>query len=294
MKRLKKPEDTMEISFNACFEGMDTRRARELFEPCLPELIRLEDEYNELGRSSNFHLVDQPVKSSFDNPIIIEKAEKNDFINLYTYYFVKKTPGRRVYNRIKLIGNKRCAFCGGIGHVKNLDHFLPKAFYPQLSILPTNLVPTCLDCNLDAKGSSFSLLEDQQVIHPYLDDDCFFDEQWIKAELRVSDYLYLDFHAEPPDHWTEVAKARAIYHFETFGLSEKYRLQAGSVLTDIKAARKTSQQRCWTPETYSEHLLELAQNLSYPNDCRKIVCQTLSTSDWFCAYDFFNSDEFQD
>lgn len=34
----------------------------------------------------------------------------------------------------------------------DLDHFLPKALYPQLSVHGLNLVPLCKDCNLTHKG----------------------------------------------------------------------------------------------------------------------------------------------
>lgn len=288
MKRLPKPKDTMKTAFDACFAGMVTQKAKALFRPCEPALIEAEKEYNNLGSRSQLHLVEQPVRFSYENPIIIEMANKKNLVNLYKYYFAQKPLGRKVYNRIKILGNKRCVFCGGIGHVKNLDHILPKAFFPQLSILPTNLAPICLDCNMGEKGSDFSLSEDEQIIHPYFDDDHFFNEQWISADIVVSDDIALRFYVNPPKHWNPILKKRANHHFNSFGLAERYSLEAATEISTIISARKTSQQRSWDPETYGQHLSEIAEYINFPNSYRKITYQTLSTSSWFCSQDFSN------
>jgi 5-methylcytosine-specific restriction endonuclease McrA len=52
---------------------------------------------------------------------------------------------------------KRCPMCGQLLEsskksnidvpIADLDHFLPKNKYPQFSLLPQNLIPTCMECN---------------------------------------------------------------------------------------------------------------------------------------------------
>jgi len=52
---------------------------------------------------------------------------------------------------------KRCPFCGQLLESSgkaasdvpsaDLDHFFPKFEYPQFSLLPQNLIPTCMECN---------------------------------------------------------------------------------------------------------------------------------------------------
>src|SRR5690606_17827940 len=60
-----------------------------------------------------------------------------------------------------------CPMCGSLG-TGTLDHVLPKANYPELSIFTKNLVPAC-GCNslrsVSFKGSSLG----QRVLHPYYD-----------------------------------------------------------------------------------------------------------------------------
>ncbi len=52
---------------------------------------------------------------------------------------------------------KRCPFCGQLLETSgktdsevptaDLDHFFPKAKYPQFALNPQNLIPTCMECN---------------------------------------------------------------------------------------------------------------------------------------------------
>lgn len=41
----------------------------------------------------------------------------------------------------------RCPFCG-ISESSTLDHYLPKEQYPEFSVFPKNLVPSCAVCNM--------------------------------------------------------------------------------------------------------------------------------------------------
>jgi hypothetical protein len=43
-------------------------------------------------------------------------------------------------------GLGRSPFCG-VGHGSALDHNLPKTKFPQLLVVPLNLVPSCKNCN---------------------------------------------------------------------------------------------------------------------------------------------------
>jgi hypothetical protein len=62
----------------------------------------------------------------------------------------------------------RCCLCA---HRKagTLDHYLPRAAYPEFSVLPLNLVPACRDCN-HAKGERYRGEDGGGAyLHPYLD-----------------------------------------------------------------------------------------------------------------------------
>ncbi|NUT73737.1 hypothetical protein HNO86_01635 [Pseudomonas sp. C1C7] len=80
-------------------------------------------------------------------------------------------------------GLDSCPFCGGDG-ARTIEHYLPKACYPEFSVFSLNLMPSCGGCNtkrnnINEYGAPIALL------HPYFD----------KALLsRVS--LYVSIKAE--------------------------------------------------------------------------------------------------
>src|SRR5262245_19880217 len=72
----------------------------------------------------------------------------SEMVAVYDNRLVKKTaPGRRIYDKIFTSApNDKCPLCGH-RNVKTLDHYLPKALFPALTVTPINLIPACSDCN---------------------------------------------------------------------------------------------------------------------------------------------------
>ncbi|MBP3925188.1 hypothetical protein J6E39_08110 [bacterium] len=91
------------------------------------------------------------------------KSDKSDghkklsemFINGYEHLdlSIKKQYKKEFFKNVE----KRCPFCGQLLEssgkadsdvpTADLDHFFPKFEYPQFSLLPQNLIPTCMECN---------------------------------------------------------------------------------------------------------------------------------------------------
>lgn len=184
----------------------------------------------------------QPVSAGGD-PIVINALKKSELVKLYEQYFrASEKPARKVYDSILNSAQDKCPFCGGIGTPRNLDHFLPKAHYPQFSVLPINLVPSCRDCNMDGKGKNFANSAEKQIIQPYLDNKRFFIDQWIFAVyVAVDDGEpgVFKYYVLPPEGWPEVDKQRARRHFEGFDLAKRYATKAaeqlGTVLGQIRS-----------------------------------------------------------
>jgi hypothetical protein len=82
------------------------------------------------------------------------------------YFVPEEKPARTIYDSLLNSAKEKCPFCGGIGTPRNLDHFLPKAHFPQFSVLPRNLIPACRDCNMDGKGHAFATNAEDQIILP--------------------------------------------------------------------------------------------------------------------------------
>jgi hypothetical protein len=98
-------------------------------------------------------------------PAVFTADISSDLENLYE--------SRRKGGYIKKIrdhyGAGSCPLCGSLG-VGTVDHFLPKAVYPEFAIYSLNLIPACPYCNSDEKGSTYQgESAPARLIHPYFD-----------------------------------------------------------------------------------------------------------------------------
>jgi len=168
--------------------------------------------------------------------VVVASITKADLYRMYEEYFVpKKKRARRIYDKILASAADRCPFCGGIGRPRNLDHFLPKAYFPQFSVMPLNLVPICRDCNFDGKGDRYASSISQVPIQPYLDSDRFFSEQWIFATFypEAGSGGFLEYFVSAPDSWSDAEKERALNHFRDFDLAKRFSIKAAEQLNSV-------------------------------------------------------------
>lgn len=177
-------------------------------------------------------------KTTTYNPIVFQGIRRLEFIKLYETYFVnkEKVNARAIYDRILASAKQKCPYCGGIGNPRNLDHYLPKAHFPTFSILPINLVPCCRDCNMDAKADAIIHAYEKQLLHPYMDAQHFFYEQWIHINFMSS---ILDkntqffYEVNPPDYWSDADKDRVLNHFEVCDLAVRFSKDAVDTFINI-------------------------------------------------------------
>lgn len=211
---------------------------------------------------------------------------KGELSKLYSYYMVQKQPARRIYDEIMIAANEKCPYCGGIGRPGTLDHYLPKSKYPQFSVLPSNLLPCCRDCNSGSKQTSIATCPEEQVIHPYYDYDHFFTQQWIKARVHQDDPCFLEYFVDPPSSWSDIDKARVATHFNDFDLAVRYSIQAGEELSTLVDQRK-SHMKNYTASQFSEYLGSIGNsNGLFSNHWKKIMYLTLADDAWFCNKSF--------
>lgn len=94
---------------------------------------------------------------------------KKSLIGLYAPK-CEKLPFIQLENMRKHNGLVVCPSCGEPGRPRTLDHYLPKAIFPELSVLLLNLTPMCDWCQGE-KLSDFVTKDGQKrYIHPYFDD----------------------------------------------------------------------------------------------------------------------------
>lgn len=295
MKKLSLPQVSYNDMLNKCSQGIKQVKARDNFISAFQNFYEKESEYRELSIDGN--LYNYPKIEPLNNEtIVIGNLTKSKLINLYENNLRNKNkPAREYFDLLLLSSGGLCPFCGNIGHSKNLDHFLPKTHFPEFSIMPLNLVPSCRDCNMGEKGQTYATSEDEQIIHPYLDKNIFYQEQWVFAEY-IDDinenYGVLSYYVHCPDNWREEDKKRAEKHFNSFNLANRYRLEAGKHLSEVIDLKnsfiKTLSSRCndnnvekIKDEIVKTILEPVINSDEFPNHWKKVMYKCLAKSTFF-------------
>jgi hypothetical protein len=286
MKRLLHPNKSARDAYITCVSGIGEGDLKARMTACCDNIVEESDEYIAQAERGMLFSLPQRGGRPNENPVVVGAVLKSELVNLYDYYMVQKKPARDMYDDIMVLANGHCPFCGGIGRPKTLDHYLPKAKYPQFSVLPLNLIPSCKDCNLGEKRASVAATADQQVLHPYLDDNCFFTEQWIFARVFPGNPCSLEFYVFAPDTWSPLNQRRVNKHFVDFDLSERYSILAGEEIA-VVVDQRASLMRDLTREDFTEYLMSVANpHVYFANHWRRVLYQTLARDEWFCSARF--------
>jgi len=150
---------------------------------------------------------------------------------LYNYRMLNENqPGRRIYDRLKASGGEKCPLCG-VNTVKTLDHHLPKAKYPILSVTPNNLVPSCRDCQ-GAKKTGFPKTTTDQTLHPYYDN--VEGVIWLTATVGHTSPPNFIYDITPPAAWGQILTDRVRHHMEVFKLHGLFADNAASDMSGMR------------------------------------------------------------
>lgn len=230
MISLPRPVPPYEDVLELCEQGITgNNELKGKFQNSKTHLLSASSNYEDLAAEDNLCSL-APVENESEN--IVGDLSRDDLTKVYSQYFVPEgKPAREVYSAIMFAANGRCTYCGGIGEPKNLDHYLPKTHFPQFSVLPLNLIPACRDCNMDGKATAYAETQSEQIIHPYLDHACFFNEQWLYAryiESVGSEPAVIEYYVEAPESWSAVNKERVKAHFDSFNLLDRFSREAAS------------------------------------------------------------------
>ncbi|MEQ6203914.1 hypothetical protein ABMC88_12730 [Sulfitobacter sp. HNIBRBA2951] len=162
-----------------------------------------------------------------EEPVDIDPAELS---GLYGRVLVKGGE-RPLYLRLRG-GSRfnRCPTCGQ-RDVKTLDHYLPKDQYPELSVFPANLVPSCFECN-HAKLTYRAEERAEELFHPYYDDWSGF--RLLSATIDVGAGVNTSFAIRSPNGVEIETIERARHHFSQLGLAALYEQHAAIELVERK------------------------------------------------------------
>lgn len=281
MLKLKQPAYSYEEAIESCCQGI-TGNAQ-LLQKVNNDRALLQasaSEYAESAAIGKLYSIPTTTNQRGSDPVVLGQLKKSELVKLYDTYFVDQDkPSRQIYNELLAAAEEKCPFCGGIGRPRNLDHYLPKAHYPQFSILPINLVPSCRDCNMDGKRDEFATNEEEQLIQPYLDDQCFFTEQWIYARYLPGtngEPGVIEYFVRPPEDWKTAQKHRVKKHFNDFRLDLRFSKEAGPRLVTYLAQIKSLTEIPLELEVAKSTILRPAIKVApFVNHWERVMCLAL-------------------
>ena len=281
MKRLEPLNIAHADVFDACVSEVSNGGVKTLF---LLEKARILAEFDGYGVKAGSNNLYSSVYCDRAKPkqVIIGGLVKEDFVFLYGSCMVKKPAGRKFYDKIILLApSGKCPLCG-FGHATTLDHLLPKARYPLFSVLSTNLVPACTDCN-KLKGASL-VTKDEQALHPYFESDVIETEPWVYAEIIQDTPVTVKYFVSPPPEWCPEQSRRACNYFSDLNLAGRFAIEAASELSSLISFLKYLK----NDNSVADHLSAMADGERdiRLNSWKSALYQALSVNKWFIGGGF--------
>ena len=193
----------------------------------IPNVVAAENLYVQQAQATTLHNFQGHPNITGGNGTVTKKELKH----LYTYRMVDDNqPGRAIYDRLKSSVSDKCPLCG-VNTARTLDHHLPKAKYPILSVTPTNLVPSCRDCQ-STKMTGYPQTPTDQTLHPYFDD--VDNVVWLTAVVNQGTPASFSFGVTPPQGWSQNLVARVRHHMASFELPGLFADNAANELSGIR------------------------------------------------------------
>lgn len=277
MKTIPKPLHPPIDVFTICISTVDDPDLKERLEEIAPNVAVAARRYERLATVVQLH--------TFPSVLNIGRVNQNELKKVYDPRMVNKNyPARAIYDEIKMAPPYGiCPFCNE-REIGQLDHHLPKKFFPVLSVVPLNLVPICQGCNF-TKTSIRPINREDQTFHPYFDD--FDSDRWLGAEVMESTPAALIFGIRRPVHWEEMKFFRLINHFNNLKLGTFYTTRAATELRNIQGSLTDLYSKGGTDEVRNHLIREYNSRLNADlNSWRTAMYEALANSTWFCGGGF--------
>lgn len=178
----------------------------------------------------------------------------------------------------------RCPFCG-ISESSTLDHYLPKEQYPEFSVFPKNLVPSCAVCNTRKKDRILEEGTDVRMfLHPCF--DTIPDLEFLTVRTRMeADALILSYRLTRPDGMADRTFRHLRSHFDELDLADRYRRMGLEHLGGQYPALRRAYGAAEDADRVAQKLLEVAQDfeeVSGPNFWLAKLYRALASNNEFC------------
>ncbi len=272
MRILPLPIDTQASVFSLCIADVTDAGLQARLAAISASLAAAGTSYEAHAIAQSLHQVPRVTS--------VGAVTKDELKALYKNHLSSQSGSARdVYDRIRNSSpNKKCPLCG-VGTVAQVDHHLPKSRYPDLAVLPINLVPTCHFCN-DTKKSKYPTTAGEQTFHPYYDTHLT-SATWIRATINRGPPPVMIFDTSPPLTWAQTDKDRVARHFTVCGLSITFTSNANDELPILRD-RLIEQASSGGQSAVQSFLnAECSVYAARPNSWQYAVYRALATDAWF-------------
>lgn len=273
MKSLPKPSHVPLDVFTTCISTVEDADLKFRYEEIAATIAEAAVEYEGLAENAQLH--------TFPSNLNIGRVTCEELKRVYTLRMAdKRYAGRAIYDEIKMAtAYGICPFCNE-REVKQLDHNLPKAIYPVLSVTPSNLVPICQSCNF-IKTSSRPTTQEDQSFHPYFDN--FDNERWLSASVVEVTPAIIIFEPIQPANWDDTKFTRLVNQFNGLELDALYTTKAATELRNIEK-RLSDLYDAGGYAAVSQHLAtEYESRLAADkNSWHTAAYEALMNSAWYC------------
>jgi hypothetical protein len=285
VRKVSKPNHSFSHVYNTCMDSVSDSELRSRLISITNDIDEAAVNYNLQAKNGSLYKI--PSSNWEDQDIILGKVSKIELTNLYTNHMVPRNKKARfIYDELlNSAPYGKCPFCG-IGQVSTLDHYLPKSKFPQYSVLPVNLVPSCKDCNTGKSSSIYTNAEDQ-TIHPYYDHENLLSDQWLFAEIERNSPISIKFYVKVPINFSEVSKERLNSHFIVFNLSKRFSVEAASELVSLNCQLSNyfGEYELNDMRKYLTDIYKTEYSL-YKNSWKTAMYQSIANDDWYCGGGF--------
>lgn len=183
MKKLSVPDYTKAVSL---LNGVIERKRKNEY------IERLTANKDYIVRRYKVYEQEKNALENLNISIIVSKEDKEAIHSSFNKSFKDKMKNgilKKVYEDCRGI----CPYCGE-GKVEEVDHYVPKEEYPEFTLYPNNLIPSCNKCNGKKLDGFINSTNERQFINFYYDNiddieflgiEFHFDSMDIKRTTKV-------------------------------------------------------------------------------------------------------------
>lgn len=183
MKKLSVPDSTKAVSL---LNGVIERKRKSEY------VERLTANKRYIVKRYKVYEQEKNALENLNPSIIVSKEDKEAIHSSFNKSFKDKIRNgilERVYEDCRGI----CPYCGE-GKIEEVDHYVPKEEYPEFTLYPNNLIPSCNKCNGKKLDGFINSTNERQFINFYYDNiddieflriEFYFDSMDIKKTTKV-------------------------------------------------------------------------------------------------------------